>query len=109
MKIVQKTVLMIALFSLSLAVQAKDPGDRVSITPRVWNFSNMAQVDIWNTSEADIDCSGSIQMYTRSGRTQYEYYWETIYSGFSRTRSYYLRDYTDRITSVYHTIHCRER
>lgn len=88
---------------------AADPGESLYINPRVWNLGSMAQVDVWNTSDVDVECSGSITMYTRSGRSQHEYYWETIYRGFSRTRSYYLRNFNDRITTVFHTIQCRER
>lgn len=88
---------------------ANDPGDPVFITPRVWHFSNSVQVDVWNTTETDIECTGSVYIYTQDGRTQYEYYWETIYAGFSRNRTYYLRDFNDRITHASSSIRCRER
>lgn len=80
-----------------------------SVIPRIWHFNNSVQVDVWNTTDADIDCSGSVRIQAQSGRTQYESYWETIYRGMSRTRTYRLHDFNDRVVSASHSIYCRER
>lgn len=97
------------LLQLSSAWALSDPGDPVHLFPRIWRMSNAVQVDVWNTSEVDVDCSGNIIIFTRSGRTQTEYYWETIYRGMSRNRYYHLRDFRDQVTSVHDYIRCRER
>ena len=94
---------------LPLSTLWADPGDPVFLRPRIWNSFNSVEVDLWNTSDVDVECSGNVRIYTRSGRTQYEYYWEVIYRGFSNSKRYYLWDNSDQIMSAYDTINCRER
>lgn len=86
-----------------------DPGDPVNLSARIWRLGSSVQVEVWNTTEVDVVCSGSVTMYTRSGRTQTEYYWEVIYQGMSQSRYYRLWDYRDEVRTVFDTIQCRER
>ena len=97
------------LLQLGTAWAINDPGDPVYLSPRVWAIGNSVQIDIWNTTDTDVECSGSVIIFTRSGRTQNEYYWETIYRGFSRNRTFRLWDYNDQVTTAHPYINCRER
>jgi hypothetical protein len=97
------------LFCISLAHAFDRPGDPAYIRPRIWNFSNQVQVEIWNTTDTDIECRGTISIQSERGRYQSEYYWETIYRGMSRTRNFWLRDFNDRVRFVNEFINCYER
>jgi hypothetical protein len=97
------------LFSVSLVHAFERPGDLVQIRPRIWNFSNQVQVEIWNTTETDIECRGTISIQSERGGYQSEYYWETIYRGMSRSRTFWLRDFNDRVRFVNEFINCYER
>lgn len=99
----------IILMFVALSAQAfENPGDMVNVRPRIWNFGNQVQVDVWNTTQTDIECRGSITIQGERN-IQTEYYWETIYRGMSRTRTFMLRDFQDRVRFVNEFINCYER
>ncbi len=94
---------------MSLHAEDKRPGDYVNVRARVWSFNNQVQVDVWNSTQVDIECRGMVNIRTQNGQTQTEYYWETIYRGQTRTRTFWLRDFNDRVTSAFDSINCYER
>lgn len=103
-----KSLLLVLLVTMSSAFAFERPGDPVYIRPRIYNFGNQVQVDVWNTTNTDIECRGSVTLHGQRN-IQTEYYWETIYRGMSRTRTYWLRDFNDRVTFTNEFIQCYER
>lgn len=101
--------ILVCLFvaSTSFATE-KRPGDIVNVRPRLYQYSNQVQVDVWNTTDTDIECRGTINIQGERN-FQTEYYWETIYRGMSRTRTYWLRDFNDRVRFATEFINCYER
>ncbi|MBY0517620.1 MAG: hypothetical protein K2P81_11960 [Bacteriovoracaceae bacterium] len=97
-----------AIIALSAFSALARPGDRVNVRPRLWNFGNQVQVEIWNTTQVDIECRGTISISGQRSM-QSEYYWETIYRGMSQTRTYWLRDFQDRVIFSNEFINCYER
>ena len=91
------------LSSLAASAQA------VFVNPVIFNFGNQAQVQIHNTTQDDIRCSGSVFMHTSTGRMETGYYFETIMKGGFSMRSFYLMNFNERITFTNHTIYCNKR
>jgi hypothetical protein len=93
---------------LNLTLAQAYPGRPVSVNPRISYFTNQVWIDIYNHTQVDIDCRGSVHIRTeRSSQT--EYFNETIYRLSSRNRTYYLRDFRERVNYAYHSINCYER
>ncbi len=84
------------------------PGRPVFLNPRVSGFGNSASVDIYNHTDVDVECRGTIHLQTARS-SESHYYWETIYRKMSSYRSFYLRDFRERIQFTSHTINCSER
>ncbi len=99
-----KKFLILATLALSATAFAET---NTVIFPRVYNWGNQVQVDIWNHTDRDVTCSGPIYMTLESGATQYESYFDWVPARFSRYRTIYSRDFNDRIRSVSHNIWCR--
>lgn len=91
------------LLTLSFSALAET---KAFIYPNVYNFGSNVQVQIWNTTDKSVTCSGFINMRTQQGHTDSEYYYEWISPRFSSYRTYYPRRSGDRIISVNHSIYC---
>lgn len=93
----------ILLSSVAASAQA------VLVYPTIFNFGNQAQVQIHNTTQDDIHCSGTVYMHTSAGRTETGFYFDSIMKGSFSMRSFYLMNFNDRITFTNHSIFCNKR
>jgi hypothetical protein len=84
------------------------PGRPVFLNPRVSGFGNMASVNIYNHTDVDVECRGTVLIHTERS-SEPHYYWETIYRKMSSYRTLYLRDFRERIQYTSHSISCSER
>lgn len=98
-----KKFILIAVLAFSGATFAET---KTVIFPRIYNWGNSVQVDVWNYSNIDVTCSGPIYMTLESGATQYDSYFDWVPARTSRFRTIYSRDLNDRIRSVNHNIWC---
>lgn len=80
----------------------------VNVYPSVFNFGNQAQVQIFNRSEVNVDCSGWLYLNTQLGRMESHYFSARVPKGFSTMRSFYLMNFQDRITFTHNSIYCRK-
>ena len=103
-----KWLLALMVTTSAALAQVENPGDPVYLRPRLWNFNNQVQVEIWNTTQTDVECRGSIHIQGQRSM-QTEYYWEIIYRGMSRSRTFWLRDFQDRVMFTNEFINCYER
>lgn len=96
------------LFILAASLLLSVPGfaQYVSVYPTVINFGNSVQVQVNNTTEDNLYCTGSIMMMTHLNRTENEYYSEYVSAGATSIRMYYLWDYSDRILYTHQFINC---
>jgi hypothetical protein len=101
-------LIIVALMALSSLSAVARPGDAVNVRARLWNFGNQVQVEVWNNTQVDIECRGTVTI-TGQRSIQSEYYWETIYRGMNNTRIYWLRDFQDRVVFSNDFINCFER
>lgn len=78
------------------------------VWPQVSNWGSSVEVSIWNHTDEDVRCSGSVYFSTSEGRSESHYYMSTVYKRSSDYERYYLftTTATERITSVNHTISC---
>ncbi len=103
-----KWLLALVFVTTFAMAEDKNPGDPVYLRPRIWNSFNQVQVEIWNTTNVDVECRGSVTIQGQRS-IQTEYYWEIIYRGMSRNRTYWLRDFQDRVVFTNDFINCYER
>lgn len=94
--------------SVVLAASFSASAQMVNVYPRIYNFGNQAQVQVYNSSEFDVNCSGFIYLNTQRGRMESHYYSDYIYRGHSSMRFFYLRDFQDNITYSHHSIRCQK-
>ncbi len=98
-----KNLMIALLLTISTSVFA----EKVSIIfPQVYNTGSSVQVQVWNHTDRYVTCSGSIWMRTEKGQNYSEYYFDSIMPRFTAYRSFYSRDFSDRIVSVNHSIFC---
>lgn len=81
-------------------------GKESVIFPHVYNYGSSVQVQVWNTTNRMVTCSGWINMTLQSGKRDQAHYFEMLSPGFNSFRTFYTRDFNDRVMSVYHTIFC---
>ncbi len=81
---------------------------QVYVHPTIFNFGNSVQVQIHNTTQDDISCSGSVQMHTQQNRMETGYYFEQIRKGSFSMRTFYLMNMNDRVNYASHSIYCRK-
>lgn len=98
-----KTILLALITATSFSVSAQ-----VYIRPQIINFGNSVQVQVRNTGDKDISCSGNINMHTQSGGMEFAYYFDTIRKGSFSMRHFYARNFNDRIMYTTDSIYCRE-
>lgn len=96
------------ILALALTMSASAFAEKVSsIWPRVYNNGSSVQVQIWNHTDQYVTCSGSIWMRTEKGNSYSEYLFDSVMPRFTAYRSFYARDFNDRIVSADHSIFCR--
>ena len=98
-----KTFLLVAAFVTSFGASAQ-----VYVNPTIFNFGNSIQVQIYNTNDFDISCSGSVNMYTQQNRTESGYYFDQVRKGSVSLRSFYLMNMGDRVSFTSHSIFCQK-
>ncbi len=93
--------------ALALTISASAFAEKASIIfPRVYNTGSSVQVEIWNHTDKYVTCSGSIWMRTEKGNSYSEYYFDSIMPRFTSYRTFYSRDFQDRVVSVNNGIFC---
>lgn len=98
-----KTFLLALIAVTSFSVSAQ-----TYVRAQVINFGNSVQVQVRNTGDKDISCSGNINMHTQSGGMEFAYYFDTIRKGSFSMRHFYARNFNDRIMYTTDSIYCRE-
>ncbi len=98
-----KTFLLVAAFVTSFGASAQ-----VYVNPTIFNFGNSVQVQIYNTNDFDISCSGSVNMYTQQNRMESGYYFDQVRKGSMSMRSFYLMNMNDRVNYTSHSIFCQK-
>jgi hypothetical protein len=99
----KKLVLLLSLLTLSLGVCAHS---KVAVFPHVYNTGNALQVNVWNTTDRFISCSGFVYMNTAQGYRETEFFSDSVPPRFNSYRQIYLFRFGDRITSFSHSISC---
>ncbi len=97
----------VALLLSSLSSFAADKS--APVWPRVFNFGNALQVEVQNTTDKDINCSGSVYAYLSNGQMQSFFFYEFISAGSFVSRYYSIYQMNTRITNSNHSIFCYER
>lgn len=100
--------LLLSLLSVSSLSAFSYPGQPVFLNPRVSGFGTSASVDIYNHTDVDVECRGSLILRT-SRSSESHYYWETIYRKMSSYRTFHVRGFRERIQYTSHSINCYER
>ncbi len=96
------------VLALGLLVSVPSFAQMVNVNPVVFNFGNSLQIQINNTTDSDINCSGTITMHTRSNYPETAFYSEFIFKGSMSVRNYYISNPQDHITYSNHFINCFE-
>lgn len=99
----KKFIICLTLLVSGLATAEVD----TAVFPRVYNFGSNIQIEVWNNTDQNVYCSGTIYTTTRSGRRDTHFYSEMIYARSTRYRNIYNRDMRDRFVSVFDSIFCR--
>ena len=94
-----RLILFISLLMITVA-QAQ------SVYPNVFTTPNQVQVSIYNYTQKDINCSGTIYITTQSGKFETRYYYQRIYRGMSDFRTFPNFDYNDPFMHSHHSINC---
>jgi hypothetical protein len=83
---------------------------QVNVNPNIIIMGNTVQVQIHNSTEFNVSCSGSVYMHTTKGGTETGYYFDQIQKGSFSMRSFYLMNTTlnNRITFTSHSIFCNK-
>jgi hypothetical protein len=98
-----KTFLLVAAFVTSFGASAQ-----VYVNPNIFNFGNSVQIQIYNTNDFDISCSGSVNIFTHQNRMESGYYFEQIRKGSLSIRNFYLMDMNNRVNFTSHSIFCQK-
>lgn len=99
-----KFILSICLLLVSVAAFANEKVNYVY--PQLYVYPNAAEVRIWNTTPRDLRCSGTINLFTRSGRYVTHYYNAYIYRGMQDFRRFPNFNYNDPYMNGHHSIYC---
>lgn len=102
-----RSIALIALFMLSVSAFASEK--QTPVWPTVFNFGNALQVQVRNTTDSDITCSGNITAYLNDGRMQSFYFFESIMKGSFASRYYSVFGVNIRIVNYNHFINCYPR
>lgn len=97
----------ILILAMSLFSSVSALAQHVTVFPRIINFGNAVQVQIYNSTEDDIHCSGSVTMHTQSNRIETNFFSDYIRSHQTAfSPMYYLMDHSDRISYANENINC---
>lgn len=94
--------------TLALCISFSAFSQSVYVNPVIFNMGNSAQVQIHNNTDSNIDCSGPVYLHTQKGGMEYNQYFEYIRKGSFSMRTYYLRNFQDRVSFTTHSIFCRK-
>lgn len=97
------------ILALSLCFSMSASAQSVMLQPMLINFGNMVQVQVRNTTDKDVNCSGQIYMNTNTGRMESAFYFDHVMKGAFSMRSFYLSNFSERITFAHHSIFCHQR
>lgn len=97
----KKFMMIFALLATGTVFAAKD-----AAFPNVYNYGTQVQVQVWNHGDRQVNCNGTLWMRTMSGKSYTEYYSDFVFARGSSFRTFYARDYKDRISNVTHNIFC---
>lgn len=96
------------MVALALTISASAFAEKASVIfPHVYNYGSSVQVQIWNHTDKYVSCSGPLWMTTEKGVSYSEYLFDSIMPRMTAYRSFYSRDFNDRIRNVSHSIFCR--
>ena len=98
----KKTALAACLLVSSIALAQPDG----VIFPQVYNFGYSVQVNVWNTTDQYVNCSGFLFMTTQNGFRDSQYYFDYVPPRFNSFKQIYVRRGDDRIISVSHSVMC---
>lgn len=98
-----KTIILATTLILSLSASAQ-----TYVYPQVFNMGFSAQVQVRNTTQQTISCSGTVYMQTTTGRQETGYYFDRIPAGSFSIRNFYLMNMNERITYTHHSIFCHQ-
>jgi hypothetical protein len=102
-----RSITLVACLLLSMSAFASEK--TVSVWPTIFNYGNALQVQVYNTTESDITCSGSINAYLNDGRMQSFYFFESVMKGSFASRYYSVFGMNIRIVNYSHFINCYPR
>lgn len=95
------------IVGLSLIISSVAFAEKASLVyPQVYNFGSSVQVNVWNTTNQNVWCSGTVNMTTDKGQMESQYYNEFVSANFNSYRMIYPRQFGVRIVSVFHSIYC---
>lgn len=101
-----KNLLVLLLAMASFNVFASN--EKATAYPQLNVWPNSVEVRIWNHSEKDLSCTGSIFIYTQSNRFRTEFF-NRIVSRRSQTyQRFHNFYYNDPYRNAHHSIYCRE-
>lgn len=97
-----KLLILIAILLMSTAAVAS------SVYPRLTVWPNSAEVQVWNHTDKDVQCSGSISIWTQQNRYRSHFYHRIVRAksnDYQRFPNFY---YNDPYRNGHHSIYCRE-
>lgn len=100
-----KKLLIMSIALLSLHSTAKV---NTVAFPQLTVFPNSVEVRVWNNSEKNIQCSGSIFIYTQMNRFRSEFYNRIIPARQFSYQRFPNWTYNDPYRNAHHSIFCRE-
>jgi hypothetical protein len=101
-----KLLILIALLITTAATFAKTESKTSYIRPQVTIWPNGVDVRVWNSTDKDIRCSGTINVWTVNGRYKTHFYNATIYRGMTDYRRFTNFDNRDAYRSGSNFINC---
>jgi hypothetical protein len=101
------TIVSTSLFASSevIKVDSKITSNKSIVYPQITVWPNGIDVRVWNHTDKDVRCSGSINIRTMTSfRT--EFYNSVVYRGMTDYRRFNNWNPNDRYMSAHHSIYC---
>ena len=92
-------------FALILSLRATA---QVNVYPQIFNLGHSIQLQIQNTTNQNIYCTGPIYLNTQQGHMETSFYSDIIRKGGYSTRFFYLINFNDRVSFASHSIFCQK-
>lgn len=99
---------LLTIFVLLVTSMATIAKTNTTVYPRITVWPNGIDVRVYNSTDKDLRCTGSISVWTRSGRFKTEYYSSTIYRGMTDYKRFSNWNHSDPYRNAHHSIRCRE-